>query len=547
MDEINSYDIEKIYSDMEKYLIANIKRNLTDDLNSFHKKEEEAYGFKWEAWQAAKLRDMQKFRKQNKDIINGRTKNISKKIAQVLNDEARQGKLIAFKGYKEALVHGYKSSVSVKDSFFKTNGRKVRNLIKSTTNDFKVANHATLRRSNDVYRQIIAEASMYNQTGVMTPRQAIRKAIQDFENRGINSIEYSNGAKHKISEYTSMAIRTASTRATLTGEGELRKKIGSTLILMSKHNTACKLCQPWENKVLIDDVYSGGSKEDGNYPLLSQAMKEGLYHPNCRHGHGTYFPELSKNINHKIIEKVEEETKEIPDKFVPANNIKDVEGRMKNLLGVNEIKLNNMNMGLANQYLEGMEMFLKEYPMMKDYTRMINTKTTGKEIAHFGIYSKRLDEGKLLTNTELSLRNPRDITKFSNAIDHSIKANYFYEKYTNISTIIHELTHGLEFKMGSVLRGSYSDGKFQMVKVNGNESVAEPLAHKIIKEARLELFGKEVGREVYDATKYLGSYAFTNSSEMLAQCISYEMTVGTQPFSAKVKEIFDKKVKEVFK
>lgn len=306
MDEINSYDIEKIYSDMEKYLIANIKRNLTDDLKSFHKKEEEAYGFEWEAWQSVKLRDMQKFRKQNKDIINGRTKNINKKIAAVLFNEAKQGRLNAFKGYKEALVHGYKSSVAVKDSFFKMNSRKVRALIKSTTNDFKVANHATLRRSNDVYRQIIAEASMYNQSGVMTSRQAIRKAIQDFEKRGINSIEYSNGAKHKISEYTSMAIKTASTRATLTGEGELRKKIGSTLILMSKHNTACKLCQPWEGKVLIDDVYSGGSKEDGKYPLLSEAMKQGLYHPNCRHGHGTYFPELSKNTNHEIIEKVEE-------------------------------------------------------------------------------------------------------------------------------------------------------------------------------------------------------------------------------------------------
>ena len=336
MDEINSYDIEKIYSDMEKYLVANIKRNLTDDLNSFHKKEEKEYGFEWEAWQTAKLRDMQKFRKQNKDIINGRTKNIGKKIARVLSYEARQGKLNAFKGYKEALVHGYKSSVAVKDSFFKTNGRKVRNLIKSTTNDFKVANHATLRRSNDVYRQIIAEASMYNQTGVMTSKQAIKKAIQDFENRGINSIEYSNGAKHKISEYASMAIKTASTRSMLAGEGELRKKVGSSLILMSKHNTACKLCQPWENKVLIDDVYSGGSKEDGNYPLLSQAMKEGLYHPNCKHGHGTYFPELSKDINHEIIEKVEDET---PTKQVPTNTYQSVH------VTTSENAINIMNKG----------------------------------------------------------------------------------------------------------------------------------------------------------------------------------------------------------
>ncbi len=48
--------------------------------------------------------------------------------------------------------------------------------------------------------------------------------------------------------------------------------------------------------MLIDDVYSGGSQEDGDYMLLSQAMEQGLYHPRCRHGLGTYYPEL-EDIN----------------------------------------------------------------------------------------------------------------------------------------------------------------------------------------------------------------------------------------------------------
>lgn len=298
-------DIEKIYDDLERYLIRNIKRNLTNDLKSFHLNEEKELGFKWEAWQSAKLRELKRYRRQNKTIINKRLKNISKKIARVLRNEQLQGKLYAFRNYKKALSHGYKSSIVVKDSFFKLNDRKVNTLIKSVNNDFEEANKAVLRRSNDVYREIIAEASMYNQTGVMTEKQAIKKAIDEFTLRGINCITYSNGAKHKISNYARMAIRTASTRAHLQGEGEFRKKIGVSLILMSKHNTACELCQPYEGKVLIDDVYSGGSKADGNYPLLSEAMKQGLYHPNCKHGHGTYYPELGKDISNEIIEEDE--------------------------------------------------------------------------------------------------------------------------------------------------------------------------------------------------------------------------------------------------
>lgn len=43
--------------------------------------------------------------------------------------------------------------------------------------------------------------------------------------------------------------------------------------------------------MLIDDVCSGGTQEDGDYMLLSQAMELGLYHPNCRHGSDTYYRE----------------------------------------------------------------------------------------------------------------------------------------------------------------------------------------------------------------------------------------------------------------
>lgn len=311
---MNYYDIEKIYDEMEQYLIDNIKKNLMSDLSSFHLKEEKKLGFNWEAWQTTKLRELKRYRKENKNILNKYVNNIDSDIKEVLRREYQQGKKSAYKGFKLALKEGFKSSVKVKDSFFRINDRKLDALIKSVNNDFKKANQAVLRMTNDTYRQVIFEASMYNNTGVMTSEEAIRKAVGQFEQRGINSIEYSNGSRHRISEYTRMAIRTASTRAYLQGNGEFRKKIGQTLVILSKHGTACKLCQPWEGRVLIDDVYSGGTKNDGKYPLLSDAMKQGLYHPNCRHALGTYYPELSKKDNVEITEKVEKE--ELPTKIV---------------------------------------------------------------------------------------------------------------------------------------------------------------------------------------------------------------------------------------
>lgn len=319
---MNYYDIEKIYDEMEQYLIDNIKKNLMSDLSSFHLKEEKKYGFNWEAWQTTKLRELKRYRKQNKNILNKYVNNIDSDVREVLRREYQQGKKSAYKGFELALKEGFKSSVKVKDSFFRINDRKLDALIKAVNNDFEKANQAVLRMTNDTYRQVIFEASMYNNTGVMTSEEAIRKAVGQFEARGINSIEYSNGSRHRISEYARMAIRTASTRAYLQGNGEFRKKIGQTLVILSKHGTACKLCQPWEGRVLIDDVYSGGTKKDGKYPLLSDAMKQGLYHPNCRHALGTYYPELSKKDNVEITEQVEKEEAKLQSGSRTLNNAK---------------------------------------------------------------------------------------------------------------------------------------------------------------------------------------------------------------------------------
>ncbi len=60
------------------------------------------------------------------------------------------------------------------------------------------------------------------------------------------------------------------------------------MLILAKH------CVPWQGKVLIDDVFSHGTKEDGPYPLLSEAIRTGLLHPNCRHTLTTYFPGITK-------------------------------------------------------------------------------------------------------------------------------------------------------------------------------------------------------------------------------------------------------------
>lgn len=285
-------EIAQIYRDMELYLIKSMQRNLAR-----HLAEEADAGLRYPQWQAEKLKELKRYQRENRQIISSRTRGLSDRVSEHMKAELRQGSKHELKRYKKALGKGYKSAKTMRKSFFKVNDRKISGMINALQNDLGAANTAVLRMMNDTYWQTIFRAGMYASNGVMTETQAYDMAVKDFLERGINCIEYRDGRRVNIADYASMAVRTANQRAYMVGEGEFRKSIGETLVIISHHASACKLCRPFERKVLIDDVYSGGKPDDGDYMLLSEAMKLGLFHPRCRHGLGTYYPELEE-INH---------------------------------------------------------------------------------------------------------------------------------------------------------------------------------------------------------------------------------------------------------
>ena len=74
-------------------------------------------------------------------------------------------------------------------------------------------------------------------------------------------------------------------------EGKFRDKARRNLVQVTSHDGACPICQKWEKKILNDDVFTNLPIAK-QYPLLSEAIKSGLFHKGCRHGLTTYYPEL---------------------------------------------------------------------------------------------------------------------------------------------------------------------------------------------------------------------------------------------------------------
>jgi hypothetical protein len=91
-----------------------------------------------------------------------------------------------------------------------------------------------------------------------------------------------------------MALRTAQTRAYLLGEATKRDEWGVNTVIVNKRGVACPLCLKYVGKVFYDDVWGNSPiPSPAQYPLLSKAIEGGLYHPNCKDIHTTYFEGIS--------------------------------------------------------------------------------------------------------------------------------------------------------------------------------------------------------------------------------------------------------------
>lgn len=288
---MSDYNIREAFEKIEDELINSMMRNF-----SRHRAEETKEGYNWTQWQAEQLKSLEEYRKHNAKKFGKRFKTINSKVEEMIRTAKADGNASQEAEILEAVKDGFKAPKKPSEhstaEFFKVNDRKLDALIKSTTDDLKRAETAVLRMSNDKYRKAIFNAQVATNTGAVTYEKAVDIACKDMLNAGLNCVEYKNGARHTLSDYADMAVKTANKRAYLRGEGEKRAEWGVSLVVVNSRQGGCPDCAKYIGKVFIDDVYSNGKKSDGNYPLLSTAIKNGLFHPRCKDSTSTYYPEL---------------------------------------------------------------------------------------------------------------------------------------------------------------------------------------------------------------------------------------------------------------
>lgn len=313
---IDFKDIAKIFEEIELSLIKSLKRNL-----SRYKQEEKEQGFEWASWQAEKLRNLDKFRKENSSIMNEYTDIIDSDTRQLMEEQFREGVNGITVKHSETISETPQTVLASEPNFFGVDDRKITKLIDDVVNLEKHAEVAALRTMDDVYRQTVHKAQLAMSTG-MPLQKAIDMSVKDFLDKGIKCIVYRDGSRVNIADYVRMALRTTSTRAKLQGESAKYSAMGYDTVIVTQYSMCSKTCLPWQGRPYINDVFvlwDGEIEDRGNgglwgkshycgkwFPLLSMAINAGLFHPNCRHTIGLYkegITNIHEPVNNTEAEK----------------------------------------------------------------------------------------------------------------------------------------------------------------------------------------------------------------------------------------------------
>lgn len=268
-----AHAVAEVYAEAEYQLAASIARRTVKGISETD-------------WALIQQREIQLFRREAEQLMNRVTNAGGEATQKAIEGAAQIGQGEAAREIasiiKKPIAVGTRRTVPAAISLMASEARY--NLAKTTPH--------ILRSAEDDYRQIVARVAGNVVTGALTQRQALQQALNEFSAKGIKSFRDRAGREWSMAAYAEMATRTATTRALVAAHTDQLVAEGYNLVIVSDNPQECKLCRPFEGKVL--SIGPGKVQSKRVFDTLDNARSEGLYHPNCRHSHTLYQPGITK-------------------------------------------------------------------------------------------------------------------------------------------------------------------------------------------------------------------------------------------------------------
>ncbi|MET9002747.1 phage minor capsid protein [Amycolatopsis sp. NPDC004169] len=180
-----------------------------------------------------------------------------------------------------------------------------------------------IRAHEDLYQRAVPDAELLMQTGTIVRRDAVAQVVDRLLAQGKDRFPDAAGREWHLDTYARMAGRTVAGQAVVQGQLDQMVAEGRDVVKISDSPRECKLCRPWEGRLLSIGGTSVGQELDGHRvgATVAAARAAGLWHPNCTHRADPYVPGLT------IVRPAESN----PEGYKPQQELRRLERRAREL------------------------------------------------------------------------------------------------------------------------------------------------------------------------------------------------------------------------
>lgn len=178
----------------------------------------------------------------------------------------------------EKEIRTFNAKYDADSSFNRLDERTIDILAKNTYKSLGTISTVIGRQSQDFLREIGLRQTQGIVFGTDSWQKVARDMTKELEQAGYFHIKYKNGTKMPTKAYCKMVARTTSKEAFRAGTKDRIKEMGFDLVIvLNKSSFPDSPCIPFQGKTLS---MSGKTK---GYIKESDAVKAGLFHPQCIH------------------------------------------------------------------------------------------------------------------------------------------------------------------------------------------------------------------------------------------------------------------------
>ena len=140
------------------------------------------------------------------------------------------------------------------------------------------------RTVTDIEHQLELDSIL---TGTVSGYETINSKIREMEKtgeaQGLVAFVDRSGREWNMGTYVEMLARTSVMKIHNEAVKSEFVAHGEDLVIISYHLPTCEMCKPWNGKIVS---LTGATKD---YPTMTEAEADGLFHPNCRHAFSLYI------------------------------------------------------------------------------------------------------------------------------------------------------------------------------------------------------------------------------------------------------------------